>query len=994
MSKDLPNADRGPTVIRFILTVQLLLIVILVISLMAQAEYNGTTRQPINIEGDVEMDTYFAGQEGDGLSSDTAYVLEGLEIAQGEEGYCLKVSSTTRHLIIKDCLFTATQGSIQDWGIHLDSAENIRIFNCEFERTGNGIGVIDSKAIVVESSSINQMAATGIFVKGTDEIWIMESRVNNCLTGILVDQSDGAFIRLVEVKANGMGILSKGTRSLYIEDCEVTSNNDVGVSIENCQTFHIRRNVVRWNPIGGIQVSGSWIGRVELNEVSGNYRGMIFSVSNQTHVEGNNVTRNDVLGIRLSTCSDFLLIDNTIRSNWNIGLNLVNSNGNTVRENTIYSHERGIVISGSRDNEIVENRILGNWVYGIEGDVDDNTVRDNEMRANGWLRGLFYLIIGLIVLGVAAGTYFWVKRRRLAKEEKDKVVIKLRFPTGVKALWPMSKTMWDEDFFKAQLATAGPQREDILRRYQQNIAAAKQMQYMAVGTMAVMLGFMAALPLVGVMNMATTEITSDNINDVLFASSMGIAVYYLMSFMILLVFGLLFTSQLMKGDIFKLLSTLPIDDKGARRIVAYLLFRMYGPPLVVVLLAFPVGGFLITWSLTFLVTALLMNGLYLIFVTYVLVLISDATSRRIFSANASKGATAMRFIIMAGYLMAIMFMFITLDFLTSYISGLFDEARAEGGSGEGINAFMSLLPFPFSGAYLISTTMVPGGYMSTTVIATTVSGLAIMGGLVFRMRRRVNYILARVARGVEHAGGGPGQVTTIDQVTIRTKRPRPAFMRNGLLVTSRDQGAIMYIIMPLFFPIIFIAPGADRADAGIYDAVLPFLFYMGIMSFLVNMALSSSDAAVGGLLGSLPFRVLDHYRAKWMTIVMIMVIPIAIITLVMVGISNDPGKMVALMVTLVPLVMVMASVYLMTFSLAFGNVNGKHTFFMAKIRMKLAKYVGIIVLQYALVIIELIVFYGLTESGVITFWAGIVGLWAVNITLLILLEGAARRLFG
>ena len=203
----------------------------------------------------------------------------------------------------------------------------------------------------------------------------------------------------------------------------------------------------------------------------------------------------------------------------------------------------------------------------------------------------------------------------------------------------------------------------------------------------------------------------------------------------------------------------------------------------------------------------------------------------------------------------------------------------------------------------------------------------------------------------------------------------------------------MYIIMPLLFPIIFILPGADRAGAGIYDAVLPFLFYMGMMSFLVNMSLSSSDATVGGLLGSLPFRVLDQYRAKWMTIVMIIVIPVVVITVVMYNIVDEPAKMVALMASLVPMLMVLASVFLLTFSLAFGTVNGKNTFFMTTIRMKVAKYIGIIVLQYVIVIVELAVFAGVTEDGVVLFWGGIVGLLVVNISLLIMLELAARRTF-
>lgn len=205
----------------------------------------------------------------------------------------------------------------------------------------------------------------------------------------------------------------------------------------------------------------------------------------------------------------------------------------------------------------------------------------------------------------------------------------------------------------------------------------------------------------------------------------------------------------------------------------------------------------------------------------------------------------------------------------------------------------------------------------------------------------------------------------------------------------------MYIIMPLLFPLIVVVPmSGDEGFTGTYEPLIPFLMYMGIMSFLVNMALSSGDATVGGLLGSLPFRVLDQYRAKWLTVISITFVPVAVITVAMYNAVAEPGKMAALMVSLVPLLMVLASLYLVTFSLAFGEVNGRHTFFMSNIRRKFAKYVGIIVLQYVLVIVELAGFYFLTEGGVVSFWGGIAGLWAVNISLLIILEASARRLFA
>lgn len=987
------NNGRWGKAPRLTMLAMLLLLAVVTIAMNALAEDPRTPHEPIRIVGDGEMDIFFEDQDGDGLSWETAYLLADLEIDLGESKDGIRLMTTSRHVVIRNCLLSSTTATTDNTGLTLDLSSNVTIEDCIIRGTGSGVSVADCQNISVISTSISKMVAYGIHVQGTSDMYVKDATVSDSKTPIVVVRSWDPVLEDVKAQNNQMGFDIKGIEGGTIEGCDISWNEDIGLNIEGARNLQVMDNTISFNQRDGLWLHLSFNTTIHENDIVNNRRGIYLNGCGSCMVDDNNIRFNDMGGILLSGTSATHVMNNDLRSNWNRGIDLQRSDDNIIEGNTIYSHERGIMLASSQDNEIIGNKVMGNWFFGIDGDLDGNTIRDNDMRANGWLRGLLFLFLGLIILGGVLGTYFWAKRRKQSKVEKGKILIKTRFPPGAKSLWPMSRVMWDEDFFKAQLATAGPQREDILRRYQKNIAAAKQMQYMAVGTMSVMLGFMAYLPLIGVMNVATTDVTADNVNDVLFASSMSIAVYYLMSFMILLVFGLLFTSQLMKGDIFKLLSTLPMDNKGARRIVAYLLFRMYGPPLVVVLLAFPVGGFLITWSFPFLAMALLVNALYLIFVTYVLVLIADATSRKIFSANASRGATAMRFLIMAGYLMAMMFMFITLDFLSSYISDLFLADRLAGGSGESISMGMSVIPFPFAGSYLISMSLVPGDLVSISIISTTLVGVALMVGVVYQMRRTVNRILNRVARGVEHAAGGPGQVTTAEDITIRTRRPRPALMRNGLLVTSRDQGAIMYIIMPLLFPIIFILPGADRAGAGIYDAVLPFLFYMGMMPFLVNMSLSSADATVGGLLGSLPLRVLDHYRAKWVTIIMIIVIPVVVITVAMYNIVDEPAKMVALMASLVPMLMVLASVYLLTFSLAFGTVNGKNTFFMTNIRKKLAKYVGIIVLQYVIVIVELGAFYFLTEDGIISFWMGIVALWAGNIALLVALEVTARRTF-
>jgi hypothetical protein len=168
---------------------------------------------------------------------------------------------------------------------------------------------------------------------------------------------------------------------------------------------------------------------------------------------------------------------------------------------------------------------------------------------------------------------------------------------------------------------------------------------------------------------------------------------------------------------------------------------------------------------------------------------------------------------------------------------------------------------------------------------------------------------------------------------------------------------------------------------------------MGVTTFLVNMALSTGDAGVGGLLASLPYRVMDQYRAKQLNMTMVMLIPLALIAVLMFRLVPEPARFLTFMFSLAPLAFALSSLYLITFSLAFGTINNRNTFFMSQIRFKLAKYIGIIALQYGLVIIQLGAFWFLFTSGALSFEASIACLWAANVALIIVLELAARRIF-
>jgi hypothetical protein len=629
----------------------------------------------------------------------------------------------------------------------------------------------------------------------------------------------------------------------------------------------------------------------------------------------------------------------------------------------------------------------------VDGDTELDLSNDNVLRVNGWALWVIYIIIGLTVVGGVYGGITWWRNRKKDKAETGKILIRRRFPKGERGLWVISRYLLDEDLFRSQLDAAGPQREMILDKYKNNIRAARQMQYFATGAMAVMIAFMSVLPLGAALNLSIMDMDNSNVGDVLFATSMAMGFYFVMSFMILLVFGLLFMAQLMKGDIFKLLATLPLARQLNRRMIIYLLIRMYGIPFVVVLLFYPIGGFIITGSIVYLLVSVLVNFLYLALIFFIMVLLTDQLSRKVYSAKATKSATMVRVAVMAGYLISMMFVMLTLDILVNWVGDLYVADRLAGGSGGLVNTLVALVPFPFAGGYITAMSIVPLELIPTSVLGGTLGGFLLLGATVYAVRRRGNAVLERVARGSEAYSHGGDQVTSISEVVIDIKGPRVAMIKHSLVVTSRDMGSIMYLIMPIIFPLILVASQMGAKEIPIGEPLFGLLGYMGVMPFLINMSLSTSDANTGGVLSSLPFSVRDQFRARQAIIIGITLIPFVIVAVSSYSRVVDPGRFLSLIVSMGFIMVVISSLYLIVFSRAFGLVNGRYTFFMSRIDHKMAKYVGIVLLQYLVGVGLLVTFHGLFQAGSVSWVEGIAILIGASIVLIALFEIWARRMF-
>ncbi|NOQ54529.1 MAG: hypothetical protein GQ558_07995 [Thermoplasmata archaeon] len=974
------------------MTIVTFLAVVIAISSNVASEDGRISHEPIIITGDEEMDGFPDWASGDGLTAETAYVLEGFSIDGIGEASSISISMTNRHLIIRDCELLASDGS-QDPSVVLDDSRNITITECDFPGSGSAILLQSCRFIIVKDNRITNQSIYGIHLEGSEIVSIKGNKVDDSDQAIVLRGSDNVVIDANEISSSDTGIQLTSSNGCQISDNEIRWHERNGILLNNADDNEVIGNLIHGNGWTGLQISDSHGNLVIDNQFTENYRGVWLTDCSGTSLQGNNLTGNEAVGVRLTDSDDNTFDRNNLKGNGNVGMELIRSNGNTFTSNNITTHINGISFTRSTGNLFKDNRLIANVWTAYAGDTTGNTFEDNVLRANSWLRGLVAIIVGLIVVGGVLGTRSWLKRRKREKVEKGKVLIKRRFPAGRDGLWAMSMILWDEELFRSQLEAAGPQREQILERYAKSISSARTMQYMLVGIMCFMLAFMAAIPLAGLLNIITMDIDGTTVNDALFATGMAIGLYQTMSLVIMLVFGLLFLAQLMKGDIFHLLASLPMDQKGNQRVVLYMLFRMYGAPFIVMLLAFPVGGFLLTWSVTFLVVSILVNALLLVFIAFALVLVSDALARRVFSANATRGATVLRIAVMGSYIVIMMSVSLALTYMIRIVSDLYVTQRLAGGDGDLINAVMSIIPFPFSGGYLVALSVIPSGEVAPMIYVTTAIGLGILALMTYGVRRVGLRVLERVAKGQEMPGVGPGHVASVGDIKIATRKPISAFMRNSILVSSRDMGSLVYLIMPIMLPFIMIVSLMSDSEIGMFDPVVPYLFYLGTTPFLINMALSTADAQIGGILSAIPFRMMDLFRSKWNNIVILMAIPLFVIIILLYNQVPESTHFVILMISILPMMLVLASLYLMSYSLAFGTMNGKHTFFMSRIDNKLLKYIGIIALQYIVVITEIGVFWSLYRSGTISYEAGIAGLWIVNLALFGVLEVAARRMF-
>jgi membrane protease YdiL (CAAX protease family) len=422
-----------------------------------------------------------------------------------------------------------------------------------------------------------------------------------------------------------------------------------------------------------------------------------------------------------------------------------------------------------------------------------------------------------------------------------------------------------EILMEGQIASAGAHQARLIEKFKKNKNFVRN-QFIALKLVfTFMFIFLPLLPLVTYLQVAKELGGSTyTVNTIAFISSFIFAIYFIITLLYMLMFGMVSTSSFMSGNSFKWLQTLPFSKKELKKIGFMTLFRNLDLPLIVLIFAFPIIMLIFTGNFLIFFTALLISVLNVVFNFSLLVIVGEKLSS-IFSETRgkSKRVNVVRMITMIGYFViafgsGLMFTygFSAIDTFLNIFSSTEPPTI--------INSVLSLIPFPFAPGYILTLSALPLQFPSEALVSTFI-GIGLYG--------LITWGLLRVARRALRS-------TISSEIIVKREESREihveikrissilAYIKKDLVSSIRDIQSFMFIFFPIFYPLILIL----TLQAGVINEITSTGGILILWSIILAVYLFIPPMLVAGFLNleesgsstvaSLPILPRDQAKAK------------------------------------------------------------------------------------------------------------------------------------
>ena len=524
-----------------------------------------------------------------------------------------------------------------------------------------------------------------------------------------------------------------------------------------------------------------------------------------------------------------------------------------------------------------------------------------------------------------------------------------------KSFYSLAKFTTHEILMDGQIASAGAHQSRLLEKFKKN---KNYINHQFIALKVVFSFLFVVLPLVPLLTYFSIQedIASYSINSISFISSFVFGIYFGMTFLYMLMFGMVSTSSFMSGNSFKWLQTLPFSKKEIRKIGFMTLFRNLDFPLIILIAAFPITMLIGTQNFLIFLTSLLVSILNIVFNFSLLIIIGEKLSF-LFSESKSKSkrVNLVRIITMVSY------------FTIAFGSGMMfsmgvqsiDTFLTKFETSEPptiLNIILSLIPFVLAPAYFLTLSTLPNqvhlGILWSTLTGFMIFILVVWG--LFRMAQRA----LRTTISTEII------VDTVEkkdiQVEIEHKSTIFAYIRKDLVSATRDMQSFMFLFFPIFYPLVltFTLQGPIINEVTTLGGILIlWSIIVGVFLFIPPMlvvGLLNLEESGSSVVASLPIIPRDQAKAKMILMMSIQGISLTFISILLTILTGSILVLILFGITL-PIAW---SLLLVMFELKihfFGKMKYKYVLEELNKEHKIAKWVLMILIQVGMYIALLII---------------------------------------
>lgn len=356
---------------------------------------------PVFIDGNTDLDTYCS--ETDGLSPETAHLIENSIIDASEMGDCFLIQNTSRFLIIRNCTFLNAQNDAPYAGLRLINCTNIKIEECVVNSDSGifqGISLWNSNNnnVVVNNTIIN--AHVGIYCSESSNNMFADNIIKNGYIGVDINFSDSTtWTNNTCSDLSERGFIIHASNNNLFKSNFCTRNLDSGMYLSFSSENTLVENTCTYNSLSGIVLFYSTSNTLAQNIFSQNSGNgtSITQFSNDNDLRDNNYTDNTHYGISLSSVHSNSLVNNTYDSNLEYGLYIDHLSNLTSVIDPLFINNNGGSTNAQFLDEGMNNRI---WFTSFSETVSFNgnsQLEDSYMVGDGLTQETAFIFEGVTI---------------------------------------------------------------------------------------------------------------------------------------------------------------------------------------------------------------------------------------------------------------------------------------------------------------------------------------------------------------------------------------------------------------------------------------------------------------------------------------------------------------------------------------------------------------------------------------------------------------------